>query len=239
MINKGIPVLELRNVSKIYDLGQVKVAALKNINLKIFEGEFVSIVGASGSGKSTMLNIIGALDLPTIGNVLLDGVDIVNLPESKLARIRGKKIGFIFQTFNLYPTLNVYENIALSMKIHEFEETETNTIASKLMKLVGLDHRETHMPNELSGGERQRVAVARALSTNPSMLLADEPTGNLDSKTGLDIMNLIIDLNIKQGKTIILVTHDRELARYANRIITLKDGQILSDEKNSSRRTRT
>jgi putative ABC transport system ATP-binding protein len=238
-MKNNVPVLELKNVSKIYDLGQVKVSALKNIDLKIFEGEFVSIVGQSGSGKSTMLNIIGALDLPTQGNVLLDGTDIVSFTESKLARIRGKKIGFIFQTFNLYPTLNVFENIALSMKIHEFEENELNAITTKLVKLVGLDHRGTHMPNELSGGERQRVAVARALSTNPSMLLADEPTGNLDSKTGLDIMNLILDLNSKQGKTIILVTHDKELAKYAERIITLKDGQILSDEKNTSRRKRT
>ena len=229
-------VLELRDVWKIYKMDSVEVPALRGINMKISKGEFVAVIGASGSGKSTALNMIGALDVPTKGNVLLDGANITDLPESALARIRGKKIGFVFQTFNLYPTLNVFENIALPMKIHEFEEEKISSTVSELAKLVGLEHRLRHLPTQLSGGERQRVAVARALSADPSMVLADEPTGNLDTKTSLEIMDLLVDLHEKQGKTIILVTHEPDIATYAGRLIELKDGKIIYDGKNKKQR---
>jgi putative ABC transport system ATP-binding protein len=219
-------VLKLENVWKTYDLGDTKVHAVKGISIDIKKGEFVSIIGSSGSGKSTTLNIIGALDKPSKGKVFLDGVDIAPLKDSKLARLRGKKIGFIFQTFNLNPNLSVYDNIALPMKIHEFPKQEIKQKVSDLIKLVGLNHRVDHLPRQLSGGERQRIAIARALSTEPAILLADEPTGNLDSKTGFAIMDLIVNLH-KQGKTIILVTHESGVADYANRKIVLKDGEVV------------
>lgn len=218
-------VLRLEDVWKIYTLGDTQVNAVQGINIDIKEGEFVSISGSSGSGKSTILNLIGALDKPTKGKVFLDDINIVPLDDSKLARVRGQKIGFIFQTFNLNPSLNVYDNIALPMRIHEYSSSEIKRKVTELIKLVKLDHRMTHLPRQLSGGERQRVAIARALSTNPSILLADEPTGNLDSKTGFQIMELIKNLNT-QGKTVILVTHDGNVAKYAKRIIMLKDGKI-------------
>lgn len=221
-------VLELRNVQKVYKMDSVEVPALKGISLKVKGGEFVSIVGASGSGKSTLLNIIGALDSPTAGKVLLDGTDITDLRESEVARIRGKKIGFVFQTFNLYPSLNVFENIALPMRIHEFSDEEINYKVKSLVKLVGLEQRIFHLPAQLSGGERQRVALARALSADPSMVLADEPTGNLDTVSSKEIMNLLLDLNKKHGKTVVLVTHNLPLAKLADKIITLRDGLIVS-----------
>lgn len=230
------PVLELKDVWKVYKMDSVEVPALKGISLKIQEGEFVAVTGASGSGKSTALSLMGALDIPTNGTVLLDGIDITPLPESKLARIRGKKIGFVFQMFNLHPTLNVFENIALPMRIHEFEDNAIKEKVSKLVALVSLSHRAGHLPAQLSGGERQRVAIARALSTDPSMVLADEPTGNLDTKTGHEIMDLLIDLNSRQGKTIVLVTHEPDIAEYAQRIISLKDGKIIFDGKNGNKR---
>jgi putative ABC transport system ATP-binding protein len=222
-------VLKLEDVWKIYDLGETKVNAVQGVDIDIKEGEFVSIVGSSGSGKSTTLNIIGALDKPTKGRVFLDGVDIAPLDDSKLARLRGKTIGFIFQTFNLNPNLTVFENIALPMKIHEYPSREINSKVNELIRLVKLDHRIDHLPRQLSGGERQRVAIARALSTEPAILLADEPTGNLDSKTGFAIMKLIVDLH-KQGKTIILVTHEADIADYANRKIVLMDGKVKEEK---------
>jgi len=212
-------------------MDEVEVTALKGIDLNINEGEFVAIVGSSGSGKSTALSIMGALDSPTKGQVLLDEINITDFPESRLARVRGKKIGFVFQVFNLHPTLNVFENTALPMRIHEFNETEIQRKVKEIIGLVGLNHRIFHLPSQLSGGERQRVAIARALSTTPSVVLADEPTGNLDTKTGEEIMKLFVELNEKQGKTVAIVTHEPDIAAYAERVITLKDGKIISDKK--------
>ncbi|MFA6064258.1 MAG: ABC transporter ATP-binding protein [archaeon] len=225
------PVLEIVDAYKIYKMGAVEVAAVKGISMRINKGEFVAIIGASGSGKSTTMNIVGALDVPTTGHVYLDGVDITTLNESALARIRGLKIGFVFQAFNLYPSLSVYENIALPMRIHEFDESEIAKEVPKLIEKVGLAHREHHLPSQLSGGEKQRVAVARALSTKPSMVLADEPTGNLDTKTSLEIMAMFKELNEKEGKTVIVVTHEHDIAAFAKRVITLRDGKIVSDVK--------
>jgi len=225
-------VLELKDVWKIYKMDSVEVPAVKGISMKIKEGEFVAVVGASGSGKSTALSIMGALDVPTTGLVYLDGTEITTLPESELARIRGKKIGFVFQTFNLYPTLNVFENIALPMRIHEFDEKKIKRTVEELVKLVGLEHRNDHLPAQLSGGERQRVAIARALSAEPSMVLADEPTGNLDTATSMEIMKLFSDLHRKQGKTVVLVTHEQDIAKYAERVVELRDGKIIYDGKN-------
>ena len=216
-------------------MDSVEVPAVKGINLKIKKGEFVAVIGASGSGKSTVLNIMGALDNVTKGQIFLDGIDITKLSESKLARIRGSKIGFVFQSFNLHPTLSVYENIALPMRIHEFDEKEIQETVPKIIKLIGLEHRVSHLPTQLSGGERQRVAIARALSTNPSMILADEPTGNLDSKTGAEIIKLFTNLHKKEKKTIVLVTHEQDIAKHAERIITLKDGKVLSNKKTRRR----
>jgi len=233
---KERPVLELRDIWKIYKLGDVEVPALQGINIKVKKGEFLSVIGASGSGKSTVLNMIGALDVPTRGEIYLNGVGISKLDESKLARIRGKTIGFVFQTFNLYPTLNVFENIALPMRIHEFPEKEIKTKVKELAGLVGLTHRIKHLPAQLSGGERQRVAVARALSTDPDIILADEPTGNLDSKTSKEIMSLIKNLHKEHGKTIILVTHEHDLAEYAERIIELIDGKIKLERKGGKKK---
>lgn len=228
-------VLELEDVWKVYKMGQVEVPALQGISFKVKKGEFLGIVGASGSGKSTALNMIGALDVPTKGSVMLGGTDITRLSESRLARVRGKTIGFIFQTFNLYPTLNVFDNIALPMRIHEFSDKEIRSGVKELARRVGLSHRLKHKPSQLSGGERQRVAVARALSTEPAMVLADEPTGNLDTKTSLEILNLFKELHEEEGKTIILVTHEQYIGAFAKRIIKLEDGKIAYDGKNTWR----
>ncbi len=231
-------VLELRDVWKIYKMDDVEVPALRGISLNVREGEFVAVVGASGSGKSTALNMIGALDIPTRGLVFLDGTEITQLPESRLARIRGKKIGFVFQVFNLYPTLNVFDNIALPMRIHEFGEAEIAGKVRELAALVGLQHRINHKPAQLSGGERQRVAIARALSAEPSMVLADEPTGNLDTKISKEILELFVELHKSEGKTIVMVTHEPGIAEHAERIIELEDGKIIYDGKNDKRRSK-
>ncbi|MBI4153849.1 ABC transporter ATP-binding protein [Candidatus Woesearchaeota archaeon] len=217
--------IKLEDVWKTYNLGEISVHALQGINIAIREGEFVAIRGPSGSGKSTTFNLIGCLDFPTKGKVVLDGRDIAKLNEDSLARIRGKKIGFVFQTFNLIPSLQAIENVMLPMTFQNLSESKRAAIAKELLMKVGLSHRVTHRPNQLSGGERQRVAIARALANDPELILADEPTGNLDSKTGESIMKLFMELH-NQGKTIVMVTHEKGIADHAERTIFIKDGKV-------------
>jgi putative ABC transport system ATP-binding protein len=219
-------IIRLDNICKTYRMGSAVINAVCDASLTINKGEFVAIVGPSGSGKSTMMNMVGALDLASKGEIFLDGIDIEHLAESSLAQIRGKRIGFIFQTFNLIPTLNALENVALPMLFQGVSRVKRIEKARLLLKEVKLEKRMYHLPNELSGGERQRVAIARALANDPEVILADEPTGNLDSKTGEEILNMFIELN-KKGKTIIMITHDNNLAKRAQRIIRLSDGKIV------------
>jgi putative ABC transport system ATP-binding protein len=221
-------IIELQDIWKIYSMGEFDVPALAGVNLSIKRGELVAITGPSGCGKSTMLNMIGCLDMPTKGRVLLESRDISEFKGNELARIRGKKIGFIFQTFNLYPTLTALENIQLPMRIHEFPEKEVEETSMKLLDTVGLADRETHFPAQLSGGQQQRVAIARALSTSPSILLADEPTGNLDTKSGGEVMEVFKRLN-SEGLTIVMITHDPRIAGYAGRIVKMLDGKIVGE----------
>ena len=223
-------IIKLQDVWKTYKMGEVEVNALKGVSLSINQGEFVAITGSSGSGKSTMMNIVGCLDIPTKGSVYLDSRDISKLNESDLAQIRGMKIGFIFQQFNLIPTLNALENVMLPL---EFQDMPTDVARKKSIEIlnkVGLGDRMDHLPSQLSGGQQQRVAIARSLSNNPDVILGDEPTGNLDSKTGSDVLEMLQGLWKKEGKTIIMVTHDLKLASYAKRIVHLKDGQIVKKE---------
>lgn len=219
-------IIRLKNVCREYEMGNSIVKAVCNVDLTIKKGDFVAIIGPSGSGKSTMMNLVGALDLASRGDIFLDGENIEHLGESELAQIRGKKIGFIFQTFNLIPTLTALENVALPMMFQNHDSEERKKRAKDLLLEVGLKDREKHLPGELSGGERQRVAIARALANNPEVILADEPTGNLDSQTGKELIEMFIKLN-KQGRTIIMVTHDLELAKKAKHIVRLKDGRIV------------
>lgn len=224
-------IIELDNVWKIYSIGEVKVPALRGLNLKIRRGEFVAVQGASGSGKSTALNSIGCLDIPTKGRVFLEGKDISKLRESELAQIRGRKIGFIFQQFNLINTLTALENVALPMIFQNVPGEERATKAKELLEMVELGDRISHKPTELSGGQQQRVAIARALSNGPEVILADEPTGNLDSKTGATVINFLEKLHKEKKTTIIMVTHDEGLAKHADRIEYLRDGMIIKSKK--------
>ena len=224
------PVIELDQVSKIYQMDEVKVQALNKVDLKIKEKEFVAIMGPSGCGKSTLLQMIGCLDRPTSGKILLDGADTSKLNETQLARVRGKKIGFVFQYFNLYPTLTAQANVELPMMIVEEEKQFRQKRAMELLKIVGLAERASHLPSQLSGGERQRIAIARALANEPSFILADEPTGNLDSKSGTEIMKILVKLN-DEGKTIVVVTHDMTIASHSKHIIQMKDGKIIDGKK--------
>jgi putative ABC transport system ATP-binding protein len=223
-------IIKLKGISKIYKMGDSEVKALSNVDLKIERGDFLLIVGPSGSGKSTMMNLVGALDFASKGDIFLDDQNIEHLTESELAQIRGKKIGFVFQTFNLIPTLTAIENIALPMIFQGVSKEERMQRAEKILEQVKLTHRRTHLPNELSGGERQRVAIGRALANDPEVILADEPTGNLDTKTGLEIMKLFTEFN-KRGKTIIIVTHDLDLLKYAQKVLKIRDGEIVEQRK--------
>lgn len=219
-------ILELKNAHKYYYMGENIVKAVDGISLKINKGDFVAIMGPSGSGKSTSMNLVGSLDIPTKGKILLDGEDISTFSESDLAQIRGKKIGFIFQSFNLIPNLTAKENVMIPMMFQGVDEFERQDRAEELLRLVELEERMDHYPNELSGGEMQRVAIARSLANDPEVILADEPTGNLDSQTGEIVLNFLEKLN-QQGKTIIMVTHDPNLAqKHAKIVYWLKDGKL-------------
>jgi putative ABC transport system ATP-binding protein len=224
--NKARCLIELRDVKKYYYMGESIVKALDGVNIDIHQGDFVAIMGPSGSGKSTGMNLVGSLDLATKGNIFLDEVDIEHLDESDLAQLRGKKIGFIFQSFNLIPNLTARENVMLPMLFQDTEEEQRIERAEYLLNLVGLGDRMEHYPGQLSGGQQQRVAVARSLANDPEVILADEPTGNLDTKTGEHVMQFLNELN-KKGKTIIMVTHSPELAhKHAQIIYWLKDGKV-------------
>jgi putative ABC transport system ATP-binding protein len=220
--------IELKNVHKVYPMGEVSVPALRGINLTIHPGEFVAIMGPSGSGKSTLMHLLGCLDLPSDGVVQLDGKDITTLDEDTLAQIRGKKVGFVFQTFNLIPTLTAQENVELPLFFQGVPREKRRARAAELLRKVGLDGRLHHKPAQLSGGERQRVAIARALTNDPEIILADEPTGNLDSESGKAILELLAQLH-REGKTIILVTHNPEAAAYAQRIVRIRDGRLVEE----------
>jgi len=227
-------IIELRNVAKHYEMGENLVKALDGVNIIIEQGDFVAIMGPSGSGKSTGMNLIGSLDLATQGNIYLDGHDIEYLEESELAQIRGKKIGFIFQQFNLIPNLTAKENVMLPMLFQGKEEFEREKKAEELLRLVELGERMDHYPNQLSGGQQQRVAIARSLANDPEVILADEPTGNLDTKTGEMVMKFLNKLN-DEGKTIIMVTHNPELAReHAKTIYSIRDGKVEFVEKRTN-----
>jgi len=227
-------IIKLENIWKIYQLGKVQVPALRGVNLEIKPGSFVSIMGPSGSGKSTLLNMIGLLDVPTEGKIFVKGKDITFFSEDQLAFLRGKTIGFVFQEFNLLPNLTALENVILPMIFQKSSEKEQKERAKELLIKVDLKERMNHQPNELSGGERQRVAIARAFVNNPEMVIADEPTGNLDSTSGKLIMELLVDFHKREKKTIVVVTHDPNIASYSQEIIHIKDGQIVSNHKQAS-----
>jgi putative ABC transport system ATP-binding protein len=223
--------ININSLSKEYIMGDNKLLALDNIDLSINEGDFVSIMGSSGSGKSTLMNIIGCLDVPSSGEYHFRDKDVSTLNSNKLAELRNKDIGFVFQNFNLLPRLNAQENVVLPLLYSGKNLKERNELAIEALESVGLKDRVHHRPNQLSGGQQQRVSIARAIAGSPKLILADEPTGALDSKTGLEIMKILNDLNAK-GITIVLVTHEDDIANYGSRIIKMKDGKILEDKKN-------
>ena len=221
--------ITLEGITKVYRTGEVEVAALKGISLHIPEGEFVAIMGPSGSGKSTLMNLIGCLDQPSSGRYILDGYDVSALTDDQLAWIRNRKIGFVFQSYNLIPRASAVHNVEMPL-IYAGDNQQRRERAMAALESVGLLERAGHLPNELSGGQQQRVAVARALVTDPAILLADEPTGNLDSESSLEIMKLLRDLN-QQGRTIVLITHEADIAAFAQRVVRIRDGVVVSDER--------
>jgi putative ABC transport system ATP-binding protein len=225
----NVPTIRLEGVQKTYDLGEVQVHALRGISLEIYRGEFVAIMGASGSGKSTLMNIIGCLDKPTKGRYLLDGKDVSGLSRSDLARIRSRKIGFVFQQFNLLSRTSALENVELPTIYAGVPPAERDRLGREALTRVGLADRTGHFPSQLSGGQQQRVAIARALVNNPSLLLADEPTGNLDSRTSVEIMDIFQRLNAEHGLTVVIVTHEPDIAQYAKRAIEFRDGRTKKD----------
>lgn len=223
--------IDIKDIKRDFQLGNETINVLKGIDLQINKGEYVALMGPSGSGKSTLMNILGCLDTPTSGTYILNSKDVSQMHDDDLAEIRNKEIGFVFQTFNLLPRTTALDNVALPMIYAGYSKSDRNERAKEVLTQVGLSDRMDHQPNQLSGGQRQRVAVARALVNNPSIILADEPTGNLDSKTSIEIMNLFNDIH-KNGNTVILVTHEEDIAKYAHRIIRLKDGMIENDYEN-------
>ncbi len=221
--------IDIRDITKVYEMGQEQVHALSGINLGVERGEYLAIMGPSGSGKSTLMNLIGCLDTPTSGSYVLNGREVARMTDDELAAIRNQEIGFVFQTFNLLPRTNALQQVELPLVYSGLARKERRERAVKALEAVGLGDRMNHQPNEMSGGQRQRVAVARALINDPSILLADEPTGNLDSQTGAEIMALFEDLN-RRGNTIVLVTHEEDIAAHARRIVRLRDGKVRDDQ---------
>lgn len=224
--------IEMNEVSKVYKRGEEQLTVLKGVNLSVEEGDFVAIIGPSGSGKSTLMNMIGMLDIPSNGTYILDGVNTSGMSDNQMAELRNLKIGFIFQQFNLLPRLNAIENVELPMIYAGYSKSERRERAQDMLELLGMGQRGHHKPSELSGGQQQRVAIARALAMSPALLLADEPTGALDSKTGKEVLELMMQLNEK-GNTIVLITHDHHIAEHTKRIVSLRDGEIVSDVVNT------
>ncbi|MBR1680387.1 ABC transporter ATP-binding protein [bacterium] len=222
--------IEVKKVIKTYATGEAAFNALNNVSLTIEEGEFVAIMGASGSGKSTFMNMLGTLDKPNSGSYYLDGCDVLNLDSESLSEIRNVKLGFVFQGFNLISRTSALDNVELPMIYKGVDEETRHKKAKEALKIVGLENREHHMPNQMSGGQQQRVAIARAIVNDAPLILADEPTGNLDTKTSIEVMNFFVELNEKHGKTIVLVTHEPDIAEYCKRVVKFQDGNIISDE---------
>ncbi len=222
-------VIEIQNLIKTYQTGDTSFNALNDVSLTVEKGEFVAIMGASGSGKSTFMNMIGCLDKPTSGKYFLDGIDVSTMSADELAHIRNKKLSFVFQGFNLISRTTALENVQLPMIYAGIKEEERIIRAKKALKIVGLEKRENHMPNQMSGGQQQRVAIARAIVNDAPIILADEPTGNLDTKTSIEVMEFFVELNEKHGKTIVLVTHEPDIAEYCKRVVKFRDGNIESD----------